>query len=86
VIPITFQDSGLQTAMPFCDRLETRDFQNTSTPEGLNATLGINVAFDAFMTATAEVDYDTVFGDSDIQVDDAAGVCSLTPLAPHSSN
>ena len=86
MILITFQDKGLQTAMPFCDRLETRNFQNNSTSEGLNATQGINVAFDAFMTATAEVDYDTVFGNSDIQVDDTAGVCSLTPLAPYSSN
>ena len=76
------QGSGLQTVMPFCDRLETRDFQNNPTPEGLNTTQGINIAFDAFMTAIAEVDYDTVFGSGNSNTIDA--VC-FPPLAPHSN-
>jgi hypothetical protein len=84
MILIMFQDYGLYTIMPFCDYLETRNFQNSSSPEGLNITQGINVAFDAFMTAIAEVDYDTVFANWGL--DDAAYVCLFTPLAPHSPN
>jgi len=55
--------------MPFCNRLETRNFTSNPVPEGLFTTQGINTTFDAFMTAIAEVDYDTVFGgnnDTDI--------------------
>ena len=62
MVLITFQGSGLETVTPFCDFLETSNFQNKSTPEGLFATQGINVAFNAFMTAIAQVDYDAIFG------------------------
>jgi len=51
--------------------LETRNFSNGPTPEGLVATQGINATFGAFMTAIAEVDYDTVFGGDDYGTSDA---------------
>lgn len=56
--------------MPFCNRLETRDFEDSPAPEGLFATQGINITFNAFMTAIAEVDYDTVFGGGNSDVTD----------------
>ena len=69
----------MQTAMPFCDRLETRNLQSSPPPEGLVATQGINTTFGAFMTAVAELDYDDVFGGGDF--DPADAVCfSLAPF------
>jgi hypothetical protein len=79
-----FQDLGLQSTMPFCDRLETRNFTSSSTPEGLNTTQGINVAFEAFLTAIAEVDYDNVYATWGL--DATSYVYLFTPLAPHSPN
>jgi len=64
-----FQGTGLRTILPFCNRLETRNFTTNPMSEGLVPTQGVNATFNAFMTAIAEVDYDTVFGineDSDI--------------------
>ena len=82
---ITLQGYGLRTVIPFCDLLETRDLQSFPTPQGLFATQGINVAFDAFMTAIAEVDYDTVFG-GDGSGDPSDDVRFFSPLAPHLSS
>jgi len=62
VVLIELQAYGLETIVPFCDRLETRNLSSSPTSEGLVATQGINTTFNAFMTAIAEVDYDTVFG------------------------
>jgi len=80
---IVSQGSGLQTLMPFCDNLETSIFRNKSTPEGLFVTQGINVAFDTFMAAIAEVDYDTVFGGDGGDDDPTDAVCLFPPLASH---
>lgn len=82
VVLITLQGYGLRTILPFCNRLETRNFTNSPTSEGLVATLGTNATFDAFMTAIAEVDYDTVFGGDDSDSSDT--VCLFLPLpTPH---
>jgi len=75
---IALQAYGLRTILPFCNRLETRNLTADPTSGGLVVTQGINATFDAFMTAIAEVDYDTVFG-SDEGNDITDAVCLLLP-------
>lgn len=43
--------------MPFCDRLETLNFTQTPADQGVIVTHGLDVAFQAFMLAISEVDY-----------------------------
>jgi len=82
---IALQVYGLQTVLPFCNLLETHNLTADPTSEGLVVTQGINATFDAFMTAIAEVDYDTVFG-SDGDNDITVVVCLFLPQVPHPLN
>jgi hypothetical protein len=79
---IALQGYGLRTVLPFCNRLETRNLTTDPASEGLVATQGINTTFNAFMTAIAEVDYDTVFGNEDYDITDDVCLFFL-PSAPH---
>lgn len=45
------KSSGLLSATPFCDLLETRNFTQSATEHGLISVQGLAVAFDSFMTA-----------------------------------
>jgi len=83
VVFIALQDYGLQTVLPFCNRLETRNLTADPTSGGLVVTQGINATFGAFMTAIAEVDYDTAFGNDE---DNDTLVCLLLPQIPHPLN
>ena len=78
------QDYGLQTTTPFCDRLETRNFTNNATSEGLITTQGINATFDAFMVAIGEVDYYALFGEDD--GNDVSDTVRLFFRCPHTLN
>lgn len=73
-----FQSSGLSSIMPFCDRLETLNFTKNPTTQGVVAAQGLDVAFQSFMVAIAEVDYYGLlssYNNSDV----VASVSSLLP-------
>jgi len=56
--PLTFfQSRGPASTIPFCDRLETRNFTQTASSQGLITTGGIDITFNSFIVAIAEVDY-----------------------------
>lgn len=62
---VTFQSYGLQTILPFCNRVETLNSTNSPTPQGLSATQGVNVTFGAFATSIAELAKDFLNGSGD---------------------
>ena len=46
---------------PFCENLETRNFTSQPSERGITVSSGdVQVAFDAFLVALAELDYDTI--------------------------
>ncbi|KAJ7743079.1 serine carboxypeptidase S28-domain-containing protein [Mycena metata] len=61
-----FQDSLL----PFCNLLETQNSTAEPIEGGIVSSLGVNAAFNAFMVALAELDYDSIPGDPDDPVQD----------------
>ena len=56
--------------LPFCNLLETRNFTTEPVESGLAAQFGVETAFDAFLTALAQLDYDEIPGDPDDPVQD----------------
>ncbi|KAJ7281962.1 peptidase S28 [Mycena rebaudengoi] len=70
--PLNFyQYYGFQhSILPFCNLLETRNFTAEPLEGGLVSTLGINAAFQAFLGALAELDYDSIPGSADDPVQD----------------
>ncbi|KAJ7493410.1 peptidase S28 [Mycena galericulata] len=61
-----FQDSVL----PFCNLLETQNSTAQPVEDGIAASLGIDAAFDSFLVAVAELDYNSIPGDPDDPVQD----------------
>ncbi|KAJ7636082.1 peptidase S28 [Mycena polygramma] len=61
-----FQDSLL----PFCNLLETQNSTVEPFEGGVVSTLGVNAAFNAFMMALGELDYDSIPGSPDDPVQD----------------
>lgn len=51
-----FKDSLL----PFCNILETKNSTGNATDKGIAEEEGIEAAFDAFLTAISELDYDSI--------------------------
>ncbi|KAF9477070.1 hypothetical protein BDN70DRAFT_995230 [Pholiota conissans] len=70
--PLNFyQYYGFEASLlPFCNLLETQN--NTAAPVegGVAAQFGIDVGFKAFLTAIAELDYDSIPGNADDPVQD----------------
>ena len=58
------------SVLPFCNIVETRNFSSDPVEAGLAATLGVDAAFNAFLTGIAELDYDSIPGDPDDPVTD----------------
>ncbi|KAJ6485877.1 peptidase S28 [Mycena sanguinolenta] len=61
-----FQDSLL----PFCNLLETQNFTAEPFEGGVVSAHGVNAAFDAFLVALAELNYDAIPGNADDPVQD----------------
>ena len=61
-----FKDSVL----PFCNVAETQNFTATPFETGLAASLGIDVALNAFLTGIQLVNYAAIPGDADDPVQD----------------
>ncbi|KAJ7918777.1 peptidase S28 [Mycena leptocephala] len=61
-----FQDSLL----PFCNLLETQNSTAEPFEGGIVSAHGVNAAFDAFMVALGELDYDSIPGSADDPVQD----------------
>ncbi|KAJ7880338.1 peptidase S28 [Mycena olivaceomarginata] len=61
-----FQDSLL----PFCNLLETQNSTAEAFEGGIVSASGVNAAFDAFMVALGELDYDSIPGSADDPVQD----------------
>jgi hypothetical protein len=53
-----FQDSLL----PFCNLLETQNSTAEAFEGGIVSAFGVNAAFDVFMVALGELDYDSIPG------------------------
>lgn len=51
-----FKDSLL----PFCNLLETKNFTQDAVEKGISTEEGVQSAFEAFLTAISELDYDSV--------------------------
>ncbi|KAI0630671.1 serine carboxypeptidase S28-domain-containing protein [Trametes polyzona] len=70
--PLSFyQYYGFEASvLPFCNVLETRNATITPFETGLAANLGIHDAFDAFLAAIREVNYDAIPGGPDDPVQD----------------
>ncbi|KAF8196749.1 peptidase S28 [Mycena galopus ATCC 62051] len=56
--------------LPFCNLLETQNSTAEPFEGGVISALGINAAFDAFLVAIAELDYDSIPGNADDPVQD----------------
>ncbi|KAL0954073.1 hypothetical protein HGRIS_005223 [Hohenbuehelia grisea] len=56
--------------LPFCNVLETRNFTATPSNTGIVGISGVEAAFKEFLTALAEVDYDSIPGSPDDPVQD----------------
>ncbi|KAJ7173751.1 peptidase S28 [Mycena filopes] len=61
-----FEDSLL----PFCNLLETQNATAEPVEGGIVSSLGVGAAFDAFMVALGELDYDSIPGSPDDRVQD----------------
>ncbi|KAJ6561247.1 peptidase S28 [Mycena vulgaris] len=70
--PLNFyQYYGFQESLlPFCNLLETRNSTAEPLEGGMAASLGIDAAFDAFLVAIGELDYDSIPGNADDPVQD----------------
>jgi hypothetical protein len=49
-----------ESLLPFCNLLETKNFSGDATEKGVAVREGIETAFDAFLTALGELDYDSI--------------------------
>lgn len=58
------------TLLPFCNLLETRNFTTDPLEGGLTPRFGVETAFQAFLVAIAELDYDSIPGSADDPVTD----------------
>lgn len=56
--------------LPFCNILETQNFTEPALESGIASTQEIDVAFESFLTALAEIDYDSIPGGADDPVAD----------------
>ncbi|KAJ4488343.1 peptidase S28 [Lentinula aciculospora] len=56
--------------LPFCNLLETRNFTENATENGIVSVSGVVDAFQAFLVALAELDYDSTSGSPDDPVAD----------------
>ncbi|KAJ7623506.1 peptidase S28 [Roridomyces roridus] len=66
-----YQYYGFKASLlPFCNLLETRNSTAEPTEAGIAASSGILAAFDAFLVALAELDYDSIPGNADDPVQD----------------
>jgi len=70
--PLNFyQYYGFQSSLlPFCNLLETQNSTAEPFEGGIVSVLGVNAAFDAFMVALGELDYDSIPGSPDDPVQD----------------
>jgi hypothetical protein len=50
--------------MPLCDRLETLNFTQSATAQGVVSARGLQAAFNSFMVAIGVLDYDSLLGNS----------------------
>ncbi|KAF7317945.1 Peptidase S28 [Mycena kentingensis (nom. inval.)] len=66
-----YQYYGFQASLlPFCDLLETKNATADAVERGIVSKSGVKAAFDAFMVALAELDYDSIPGNADDPVQD----------------
>ena len=66
-----FQYYGFNASvLPFCNLLETQNFTAPALEAGIAAAQGVEAAFQSFLTALAELDYDSIPGDPDDPVQD----------------
>lgn len=49
-----------ESLLPFCNLLETKNFTQDAVEKGIAAQEGVQAAFEAFLTAIAELDYDSI--------------------------
>ncbi|EIM80278.1 peptidase S28 [Stereum hirsutum FP-91666 SS1] len=56
--------------LPFCNILETQNFTEPALESGIASTQEVEVAFESFLTALAEIDYDSITGGADDPVAD----------------
>ncbi|TFK37404.1 peptidase S28 [Crucibulum laeve] len=70
--PLNFyQYYGFKASLlPFCNLLETSNFTKSALEGGIAASNGVEVAFKTFLTALAELDYDSIRGSPDDPVQD----------------
>ncbi|EJD00034.1 peptidase S28 [Fomitiporia mediterranea MF3/22] len=59
-----------ESLLPFCNLLETQNFTADPLESGISNAHGIQAAFDAFLAALAELDYDSIPGEPDDPVTD----------------
>ncbi len=57
-----------ESLLPFCNLLETKNLTQNAAESGIAAQEGAQVAFEAFLKALAELDYDSIpFTDDPVQ-------------------
>uniref|UniRef100_A0A8H7XUA3 Serine carboxypeptidase S28-domain-containing protein n=1 Tax=Psilocybe cubensis TaxID=181762 RepID=A0A8H7XUA3_PSICU len=66
-----YQYYGFKASLlPFCNILETQNGTSAAFESGLVAQFGVDTAFKSFLTAIAEIDYDSIPGNADDPVQD----------------